>query len=764
MSAGKIAKQLSSEPAWIVFTLASVAYVLLIVPGVLWMDVGELAAAAFHLGGAHPPGHPGHSLLGKLASFIPVGEVATRLSLLSALAAGAFLAGLTQLMLTVFPGQRLLAILAIVPMALTPALLINATRPEVYTPCFALLTWALVDGCRFLQSATPRSRDALRSVFLLALAAGFHPAITLVVALPLAIAMLARIGKRSIRLVPWAIALTAVGALLYLYLPTRALASDPPPLVWGDPSSLTGLFDLVSATVYQDNFAFGDVLHNLADRYSLLTEGPGFILCLVGYGGLAFGALTGLRTAGLLLVLAVLIPISGALQSSFNPDMSAYLAMTMVPLSIGLAIVAVALSKALPSSLFPKEELHWASAVAIAPVLIFALLAEASERQELDDSDDAMQLWDETVGRMPPGPGVFFASGDHLLFVAQYEALVAGARPDIVIASPELVRDRWFLEHLRSQLPASDLYLPFLDDGHKGQIAERLYWENVQRGRPVWADAQKPPPAHVVADRRAYRFLASAPPVATEPAPPPPLAFSGYVGRRVAGLVALQRGQYEANRGQFARAAQALDIVERFSAESLQGPAIRPALLPHLPGVTRRFLYDDFERDLLADDIAFQLGFDTLELGGSTVEQQIHFAWRLLLSGDIERGNAAIAAIGMVAEASTTPMLVAIGKSDLAEARLRSALRDDPDDARQLSMLASLLANTHQPAALAEARELFTRATELDPGNDEAWVRLGVVCAQLGQDDEARAAWNKALQLAPTRQDARSYLQRLDSK
>ncbi len=769
MSAGNILRRLGTQPVWLVFLASSLLYLLCIASGVLWMDVGELSASAFLLGGAHPPGHPGYSLLGKLATFVPIAEVATRLSMLSALATGACLAGLTRLSLIVFPERRLLAILLVVPAAYSPALWINATRPEVYAACFALLSWAMVFAFEFLLGETQRARHALVAVLLLALAAGFHPAIALSVALPLALALLLRANRRSIRLAPLALGLTLLASLLYLYLPTRALAQHPPLLMWGQPKNVTDFFALVTASVYQDNFASSSIAERMAARYVLLSEGTGLSLLLAGYAGLLFGALTRLRGCFVLLVLAFVIPAAAALQSSFNPDMSAYLGMTYLPLSIGLGVLGVACSKLLPSGLFASEHAALTSALAIVPILVFALVVDPGESHERDRSDDAMQLWDETVSAMPPGPGIFFASGDPLLFVSQYEELVAGARPDIVIANPQLVRDRWFLDHLRSLLPAEDLYLPFLDDARKGDIAERLVQENSQRGRAVWGDAPVPASSDVLATRRAFQLLAQPAPAelvqaSAEQPVPTPLAFRGYVGRRIAGSSAVRRAQFEATHGRFAAALQALGKEARFPASALQVAPSKPSLIPYLPRVSARFLYDDSQAQLLVDDIAWQLGLDTLELHGDAVEQQIHFAWRLLLSGRQEQAEAAIAAIGEAAVQSTAPMLLALGKLDLAEARLRTQLAVRPSDTAAMLMLASLLANRKEGPSQEEALTLFVRASELSPGDDEIWTRLGLLYAQTGRIEDARAAWRRALAINPQRPDVAAFLERAEAE
>ena len=55
--------------------------------GLPWGDAGEPIAAARGLGLGHPPGGPLSLLLAKLATFVPAGSIAFRVSLLSALAA-----------------------------------------------------------------------------------------------------------------------------------------------------------------------------------------------------------------------------------------------------------------------------------------------------------------------------------------------------------------------------------------------------------------------------------------------------------------------------------------------------------------------------------------------------------------------------------------------------------------------------------------------------------------------------------------------------
>ncbi|MCP4447619.1 MAG: DUF2723 domain-containing protein [Myxococcales bacterium] len=749
------------QPELVAFLVGSAVYSWLLAAGVLWMDVGELAAAAATLGGAHPPGHPGHSLLGKLACFLPIGEVATRLSFLSALASATMLAGLVRLVRVFFPEQRVMALLVVVPVAFAPGILLNATRPEVYTPTFALLVWAQVFALQFLRAKAPSPRHALLSVFLLALSASFHPAIALAASLPTAMSLCFVSKKRILRLAPPALLLVLLAGALYLSLPSRALATTTPALVWGDPSSAEGFWRLITADVYQGNFAHWSLGERVASCLALLAEGPGLILLLIGTAGLGFGALTQLRGAGTLLATSLTTLLAGALQSHFNPDMRAYLALMLLASTVGAAIFAMALFRALPL----PEKRDWHSAVFVMPIVAMALCFSPKGAPARDRSDDAMQFWDETVGVMPAGPGLFFASGDHSLFVAQYERLVAGARPDIAIANQELVRDAWFLRHLRGLLP--ELYLPFIDDGQKGNIAERLYWENARRGVPVWSDSLAPKPVAASPIGRGFAFHTSSPleevsGVLTEV--PPPLQFRGLVGSKVAKLTALRRAQYEAARGNISGAAKALGVQERIGPALLANAPQRPSLYPHLPSVGHHFLVADFATALFAEDLVWQLGGEQLAPVGTGQEERIHLAWRLLLAGDANSAQILLDALDPAGLAATTPMLIAIGEAELAETRLRTRIAAHSKDADSLSALGSVIGNKGDPASLAEAREFFHAALALDDQNSETWTRTGLVLIKEGKPDLAREAWTTALKLDPKRRDAAEYLRRLDAE
>jgi len=649
-----------------------------------------------------------------------------------------------------------MALLLAIPVALIPGVFINAIRPEVYAPTFAMLVWSQVYGLRFIRHENGAPAWALLSVFLLSLAAGFHPAIALATGLPLSISILITARRRLRVLLPAAVALVVLASLIYLYLPSRALAATPPALVWGDPTTPGRFWNLITAALYQGNFEQNSIATRLLERLSLLAEGPGIVLLLVGFAGLSFGALTRLRGATTLLATSFSVLLAGALQSHLNPDMRAYLAITLVVCALGMAVLAMALFRSLPL----PEKRDWHSAVLVAPAVFAALLSFPADSEERDRTDDAMQLWDETVSLMPPGPGLFFASGDHSLFVAQYERLVAGARPDIAIVSPELVRDLWFIKHVQRML--SELYLPYLDDGTKGNIAARLYWENASRRRPVWGDALLPAPVAAIPVGRGFRF-ATEQGAERADVPPAPLVFTGMVGKKVATLTALRRAEFESAHGRPAAAAVALGVSAQVLPRVLADNSRRPSLYPFVPESSHDFLVPDYATALMIEDIVWQLGGEALDNVGTSDAERTHLAWRLLLSGDTSPAESILDAMEPAAQAATTPMLLAIGRVKLAEERLRARIAIAPKDADSLAVLASLLGNKGDAPSLQEAQELFLRALAAESNNSETWTRLGLIYIKQGDTVKARNAWNQALRLEPTRNDVINYLRRLDT-
>jgi len=752
------------------FAIAFAFYATLCASGVIWMDPGELTASAFELGGAHPPGHPAYTLLGKIAALIPIGEVGFRLNLLSAASMAAAIAGAVAIARKIVPEARIATALAAVLIGLSPPALTNATRAEVYAPTAALVIASLYAAVCFVRSERGAGAYLLLAALACGVAAAIHPAIALAAALPMAIAFAVAARGRWLRLLPLAALLGVLGLLCYAYLPVRANAAHEPLLFWGEPGSSSAFLALITAQPYQHNVAVAGAGERFAALFGLLGEGTGLPLLLAGLVGLVFATLTRARGAALILAVALVVVFGASLQRAFNPDMRGYILPAVLCLGIGLVVAVGAVLRILATTLtsFDGKTRSFAELAVLIPLAGVAFAGSPALADQLDDSDDAMQLWDETIGAMPPGPAVYFANSDHGLFLAQYQRIVAGARPDVAPVNAELCRDSWFLRHVKHLLP--ELYVPYVDDGIRGALAERLARENMRAGRPVGGEEPafgRLESSHARPLGRAYLYLLRPGDAGPGEEARPPPRFSGPVGRRVSGFVGCVRALYEAERDRLAGAALAAGLQrlldEHGAALEAGAREDRPPLYRFIPRETHVFIHEPWMTALVGDELRWRAGIAAPQPPASwPFERRLHTLWRALLTGALEASSPELTSLDSEAREATVRMLGSAGKDALAMDFLRATLATRPEDATAMANLASLLARGDAPAALAEAERLFARAAELEPRVAETWVRLGLVRARQGKRAEARDAWQRALALDPSRRDVAAWLEGLD--
>ncbi len=211
------------------FLAALLLYVRTLVPGVFVSDFAEFQYLPARLGLAHPNGFPLYMLLGKAWSTLPVGNLAWRMNLLSAVA-GAAAVGLTVGFVRRLSGHSLAGLLAGGLLGLSPTFWLYSLAAERYTLNLALLVGAVWCMWEAVQRRAPKWAQA--SSLLLALGLATHPSDALLLPfwlLALGIGLPAQ--RWSIRF--W-LGLAGIGAavqLLYLYAPWRWLAfSGWPPL------------------------------------------------------------------------------------------------------------------------------------------------------------------------------------------------------------------------------------------------------------------------------------------------------------------------------------------------------------------------------------------------------------------------------------------------------------------------------------------------------------------------------------------------------
>jgi len=120
-------------------------YIRTLAPSLLWGDSAEFQTLSYTLGMTHPSGYMTQIMLGKLFTYIPVGNIAYRVNLMSAFF-GALAVAETYLIVRLLGGWRIAGISASILLTLTVGFWWRALLAESYAPAAGMLAtiWLLV--------------------------------------------------------------------------------------------------------------------------------------------------------------------------------------------------------------------------------------------------------------------------------------------------------------------------------------------------------------------------------------------------------------------------------------------------------------------------------------------------------------------------------------------------------------------------------------------------------------------------------------------
>lgn len=203
-------------------------------------DSGELVAVGATLGVAHPPGYPLYTLLAKLFTFLPWGEEAHRVNLLSAVC-GAGAVGLLCRAVRRLTGDGWCGVAAAGLVTFSPLVWPYAVTAEVFplnNLMIAALLLVLVEVDRAPDGAVPRGLCAFALVSGLALS-NHHTSVFVIAPFGGYLLWRARtlLDARLLALIAGA---ALLGLTPYLYLPWAA--ARHPAVLFGDPSTWDGFW------------------------------------------------------------------------------------------------------------------------------------------------------------------------------------------------------------------------------------------------------------------------------------------------------------------------------------------------------------------------------------------------------------------------------------------------------------------------------------------------------------------------------------------
>ena len=464
----------------IVAALVGAAYARTLAPGLSWAnrgaDGGDFITAAATGGVAHPSGYPTYLALARLFQLLPLGTLAFRTNLLSAVCAVAAAVLVTRWVArqqrvtgAPFDGEiaQISGALAGLAFGLSPLLWSQAVITEVHA--LHALFLALLLTLAPLARPHPETSGwvDLAAGLLAGLALGNHLTAALLLPAWFGLSLLRRIpdGAPLARWLPqmaWrpvlrGLAGLALGASIYLTLLLRARSGAP--VNWGDPVGWDGLRWLISGQLYRDRLftlPADFVLPRVQSWAALLLAQfglPGFALALAG---LFFGRP---RSPRLFWITGWMAAAYTAFAIGYNAtDSYAYLIPVFLAVAVWLGLGAGALLEAAARRGGPGRGrvLGAFAALAVAALL---LINAASNLPALDASRDdrAEQFGRAVLAAAPPG-ALLFPQGDEQTFALWYFHFALRQRPDVAVINEALLPYDWYRASLRRAYP--DLPLP----------------------------------------------------------------------------------------------------------------------------------------------------------------------------------------------------------------------------------------------------------------------------------------------------------------
>lgn len=475
-------------PGILVFSLMAI-YLTSMAPGLTWAnfgtDGGDLITAAAIGGIAHPTGYPFYLVLARLFQLLPIGSLAFRTNLMSALAA-AFAAVLVYEIVAKHLSpinahhSWVSGLASGIAFGLAPLIWSQAVITEVYELHALFVVLILYLSINTLSVHFTQKRQDRLVGLIFGLAMGNHLTTILLLPVILFTTILRRPntaqGKSRInhlqldsrallRRIIW----SGVGLLIYFTLPLRALAH--PAVNWGNPVNLEGFIWLVSGKLYQSlllNLNYSSILERVQTAVALLLAQFGIIGLCVGFIGMVV-FFKPIRLNYCMLWIAI---GSTAFAIGYaTTDAFMYLIPAFLCFAIWIGTGITGLMNAASKRIHILGQLTGL-------ILILTLLIQAwFHRPQVDASHDSRaESFGKSVLAIAPADALVFAKGDEAVFTLWYFQYAQRNRPDLAVVATDLLGFKWYLQTLQSKYPDLNLPGPF-------PFAETLVIANP--GRPI---------------------------------------------------------------------------------------------------------------------------------------------------------------------------------------------------------------------------------------------------------------------------------------
>lgn len=433
-------------------------------------DAGDLVAAAYTGGIAHPPGYPIYSFLGYLVTHIPYSTVAWRASLLSSIPSALSLTILYMFIRDV-TGSKFAGFISAATLMFTYIFWLYAIVPEVFAlnSLFTVLLLYLA----YLYYASGKFRFLLLAAFVSGLSLAHHhiiififPAVGLFLLYRRSDIMKSSLKKKV--LLPLAGLLGLAPYVWAVYAAQRVA-----PIVWSNPDSLQGLIRLFTRAQYgsfQSGITYARLFQSrllqlpfIFEFYKADFTVPGIVLGIVGIIGLFIRnrkIFWPLITAFIMTGPFFFFYASYLIGSEFKVGTAERFLLPsyiMVAVFIGygtytLALIVHTMIRKYSSKLSPRAII---SLILILPAMIFYINYPKLSvlRNDLTAERFAVDLLQSTDTN-----SIFLVKGDTAVFNTQYVYWTMRIRKDVALIHLSKLIDRTLLEHMLTYYP--DVYLP----------------------------------------------------------------------------------------------------------------------------------------------------------------------------------------------------------------------------------------------------------------------------------------------------------------
>jgi hypothetical protein len=457
--------------------ILAVVYANTLAPDITWAnrgyDGGDLITAAATGGIAHPPGYPTYLVLARFAQLLPLGSLAFRTNLMSAVCAILTAVLVANLVRGAVAGELVTqsstrirvwsGALAGLGFGLSSLVWSQAVITEVYA-LNALFVALIIRLTPLSQGVSRRENPWLERLGGLVFGLGMGNQVTIAFLLPIWLMggnplgevetdsrggkkhWYARLkwdslGRRLIWIIP--------GLCIYLILPLRARTGSP--LNWGDPTDLSGFWWLVSGQLYQGlvfSLSPSFIWPRIQEWAWLLRDQFGLVGLIVGLFGLSFGSPRSQRFYWITGYIFLIYTVFGIGYDT--PD--SYLLLIPANLSLGLWF-----GLGTTTTLTKAADTRWRrwlvpfSAIVLALALTIKVVVHYPE-MDASQNDKAVEFGGAVLsGTLQDA--ILVTRDNEDTFTMWYYHFALGKRPDIaVINSGSLVYD-WYRERMQEIYP-----------------------------------------------------------------------------------------------------------------------------------------------------------------------------------------------------------------------------------------------------------------------------------------------------------------------